>query len=57
VLSEYRGRGLGVELVTEAVENGPYAKRRWLLHTEDAHTLYEKFGFARANEKLMERNP
>ena len=57
VLAEYRGRGLGVELVQEAVENGPYAKRRWLLHTQDAHSLYEKFGFARANEKLMERNP
>ena len=41
VLPEYRGRGLGVELVTEAVENGPYAKRRWLLHTQDAHSLYE----------------
>ena len=57
VLPEFRGRGLGVELVTEAVENSPYAKRRWLLHTQDAHSLYEKFGFARANEKLMERNP
>ncbi len=45
VLPEYRGRGLGVELVTEAVENGPYAKRRWLLHTQDAHSLYERFGF------------
>ena len=57
VLAEYRGRGLGVELVREAIENGPYAKRRWLLHTQDAHSLYEKFGFERANEKLMERNP
>jgi ribosomal protein S18 acetylase RimI-like enzyme len=57
VLPEYRGRGLGVELVREAVENGPFADRRWLLHTEDAHALYEKFGFGRPNEKLMERNP
>jgi GNAT superfamily N-acetyltransferase len=57
VLPEHRGRGLGVELVREAVENGPFADRRWLLHTEDAHSLYEKFGFRRPDEKLMERNP
>ena len=57
VLPELRGRGLGIELVREAVDRGPYADRRWLLHTEDAHSLYERFGFARANEKLMERNP
>ena len=45
VLEEHRGRGLGVELVREIVENGPFADRRWMLHTRDAHALYEKFGF------------
>ena len=40
VLDEHRGRGLGVELVREIVENGPFADRRWVLHTRDAHTLY-----------------
>ncbi len=54
VLDEHRGRGLGVELVREIVENGPYADRRWVLHTQDAHTLYEKLGFG-PNERLMER--
>jgi GNAT superfamily N-acetyltransferase len=54
VLDECRGRGLGVELVREMVENGPYADRRWVLHTRDAHTLYEKLGFG-SNERLMER--
>ena len=54
VLAECRGRGLGVELVREMVENGPYADRRWVLHTRDAHTLYEKLGFG-PNERLMER--
>lgn len=55
VLDECRGRGLGVELVREMVENGPYADRRWVLHTRDAHTLYGKLGFG-PNERLMERS-
>lgn len=55
VLPEYRGRGLGVELVREMVENGPLADRRWILHTADAHKLYEKFGFGPPSERLMER--
>jgi GNAT superfamily N-acetyltransferase len=54
VLDECRGRGLGVELVREMVENGPYAGHRWVLHTRDAHALYEKLGFG-PNERLMER--
>jgi GNAT superfamily N-acetyltransferase len=57
VLPEHRGRGLGVELVHEMIENGPYARRRWLLHTADAHELYRRFGFGPPNERLMERPP
>jgi ribosomal protein S18 acetylase RimI-like enzyme len=55
ILPEYRGRGLGVELVHEIVENGPYADLRWVLHTRDAQTLYEKFRFGEPSERLMER--
>ena len=55
VLPEYRGHGLGVELIREMVENGPYANRRWMLHTADAHALYEKFGFGPPSERVMER--
>jgi GNAT superfamily N-acetyltransferase len=55
VLDEHRGRGLGVELIREIVERGPFAERRWVLHTRDAHELYEKFGFG-PNVRLMERN-
>lgn len=50
-----RGRGLGVELVREAVENGPHARLGWFLHTEDAHGLYERFGFDRPSAKVLER--
>jgi GNAT superfamily N-acetyltransferase len=57
VLPEHRGRGLGIELVREMIENGPYAQRRWLLHTRDAHELYSRFGFGPPNERLMERPP
>ena len=55
VLPEYRGRGLGLELVREAVERGPYRGVRWLLHTADAHGLYRKLGFNEPSERLLER--
>ncbi|MHB8470453.1 MAG: GNAT family N-acetyltransferase [Gaiellaceae bacterium] len=54
VLEEHRGRGLGSELVHELIENGPYAERRWVLHTRDMHALYERFGFE-PNVRLLER--
>ena len=54
VLEDARGRGLGLELVREIVERGPFAERRWVLHTRDMHRLYAKLGFG-ANERLMER--
>ena len=55
VLAEHRGRGLGVELVREAVEQGPQRDLLWLLHTRDAHGLYERFGFGPPNDRLLER--
>jgi GNAT superfamily N-acetyltransferase len=55
VLPEHRGHGLGVELVREIVENGPYAASRWILHTADAHRLYERFGFGPPSDRVMER--
>ena len=54
VLDEHRGRGLGVELVREIVEDGPLAERTWVLHTRDAHALYEKLGFG-PHPRLMQR--
>jgi GNAT superfamily N-acetyltransferase len=55
VLGEYRGRGLGEELVREMIENGPYANVKWMLHTTDMHPLYRKFGFGEPSQKVMER--
>ena len=55
VLEAHRGRGLGLELVREAVENGPHAGRRWILHTRDMHRLYARFGFTEPSERVLER--
>ena len=57
VLPSHRGRGLGAELVREAVENGPHARLRWILHTQDMHRLYASFGFTTPGERCMERPP
>jgi len=55
VLSGYRGRGLGVELVREAVDRGPHAKLNWTLATKDAHGLYARFGFTAPDGTQMQR--
>lgn len=55
IVREARGRGLGVELVHEAVERGPHRRCRWMLHTDDAHELYHKLGFREPGRRYMER--
>jgi GNAT superfamily N-acetyltransferase len=54
VLEGHRGEGRGIELVRFTVDDGPYASKRWILHTADAHGLYDKFGFG-PGERLLER--
>ncbi len=58
VLGPYRGRGLGLELVREIVENS-FGEVRWMLNTADAQGLYEKLGFSEGKPPypLMERAP
>ena len=55
---EFRGRGLGKWLMQSMFEH-PDLKhiRRWLLATDDAHGLYQQFGFEQLPEveKWMQR--
>jgi GNAT superfamily N-acetyltransferase len=57
MLDSHRGAGLGIWLV-EVVLSHPELQglRRWVLFTEDAHGLYERFGFGpgRTPERYME---
>jgi ribosomal protein S18 acetylase RimI-like enzyme len=52
---EFRGQGLGVELVATMIDRGPGASFRWTLHTSDAHGLYERFGFTQPDRRCLER--
>jgi GNAT superfamily N-acetyltransferase len=55
VLEGHRGKGLGVELVREAVEHPAHRDLAWFLNTRDAHSLYARFGFEQPNERTMVR--
>ena len=55
VLASHRGAGLGKAIVTMMIEDGPGAGWRWMLHTSDAHGLYRQFGFARPDDRYLER--
>jgi predicted N-acetyltransferase YhbS len=57
VLAEHRGKGLGEELVREAVEFPHHRDVQWYLNTRDAHALYAKFGFEAASDRTMVRPP
>jgi GNAT superfamily N-acetyltransferase len=55
VLPDHRGRGLGQALIHAMIDDGPGRDLRWMLHTEDAHSLYGKFGFGAPDTTFMER--
>ena len=53
---KYRGKGLGKELVKRIVESDAYGNLTGILITNDAHGLYQQFGFQKAAEgKFMMR--
>lgn len=58
VLEDYRGRGFS-KILLEKILNYPELKkvRKWLLATEDAHGLYQQFGFRQIDKpsRLMEK--
>jgi GNAT superfamily N-acetyltransferase len=55
VVGEARGHGVGKELVAEMIDRGPGASMRWMLHTNDAHGLYRRFGFGDPDNTFLER--
>ncbi|MDX6255648.1 MAG: hypothetical protein QOJ11_1982 [Frankiales bacterium] len=55
VLPDHRGRGLGKALVRAMIEEGPGRDFRWMLHTNDAHGLYEAAGFVVPDGTFLER--
>ena len=59
VLEKYRGKGLGEWLVNTIMNYEPLADiRNFLLHTLDAHKLYERVGFRKTiiSERIMEKD-
>jgi GNAT superfamily N-acetyltransferase len=57
VLDAHRGRGLGVWLVGTALSHPDLEGVRFVLATQDAHGLYERFGFAPADPARMMGRP
>lgn len=58
ILEEYRGRGLSKWLMQVIVDHPELqGLRRWVLATQDAHGLYEQFGFGplKFPERWMEK--
>ncbi|MDQ2655361.1 MAG: GNAT family N-acetyltransferase, partial [Chloroflexota bacterium] len=52
----YRGLGLGRWVVEIALDHPAISENsRWVLHTGDAHGLYQQLGFEPAGESVMER--
>ncbi len=55
VLPSHRGTGLGKAIMRAMIDDGPGADSRWMLHTTDAHGLYQQFGFADPDSRYLER--
>lgn len=57
VAPDHRGRGLGTALVRAIVEDPRLVDLAGILATQDAHALYEKFGYKRDGQRFMYRFP
>jgi GNAT superfamily N-acetyltransferase len=55
VIRDHRGHGLATAMLRLMIDDGPGAGFRWMLHTSDAHPLYERFGFRPPNASYLER--
>lgn len=55
LIEDLRGGGVGQGMLRAMIEDGPGRDFRWMLHTNDAHALYEKFGFGGPDATYMER--
>ncbi|MQA04068.1 MAG: GNAT family N-acetyltransferase [Streptosporangiales bacterium] len=55
VLPVASGQGLGKRLVQAMIDDGPGAAFRWMLHTDDAHELYAKFGNVAPDHSYLQR--
>lgn len=55
VVPEWRGAGVARQLLEEMLDRGPGREFRWMLHTADAHGLYQEFGFQPPNRSYLER--
>jgi len=51
----YRGQGIGKLLMSAIAGQEGYDAMRGMLKTRDAHGLYERMGFARLDDKTMEK--
>ena len=56
VVADRRGAGVARELLEEMIDRGPGREFRWMLHTADAHPLYEQFGFRPPDGSYLERS-
>jgi GNAT superfamily N-acetyltransferase len=55
VLDAYRGRGIGKKLMESILNERIYDGLTGVLATQDAHGLYEQYGFVRDAERFMRR--
>ncbi|WP_425800909.1 GNAT family N-acetyltransferase [Desulfitobacterium sp. Sab5] len=53
----HRKNGLGKKLIKCILETEEFKNIKGILATNDAHGLYERFGFKRVNSRYMARTP